>query len=159
MTGPFTSAGARSSSAVKLYMQQNGDGRRAGAIVNDDGSVADATKRLARAARHPGQVPRSPLQQPHRSLPSSRLYYALRTSFTADRSAGRIRWDRPGGAIEAAAPSLGLEASPVNPRPPTRDQARRSCLRTLCERLTHRDCQRPIGVLSRWLPDTNCQDI
>jgi hypothetical protein len=85
--------------------------------------------------------------------------YALRTSFTADRSAGRIRWDRPGGAIEAAAPSLGLEASPVNPRPPTRDQARRSCLRTLCERLTHRDCQRPIGVLSRWLPDTNCQDI
>jgi branched-chain amino acid transport system substrate-binding protein len=50
MTGPFASTGRQIESAVKLYMQQQGDtvaGRKIQLIVKDDTGVADVTKRLA----------------------------------------------------------------------------------------------------------------
>jgi branched-chain amino acid transport system substrate-binding protein len=50
LTGPFTSTGRQIEAGARLYMREHGDtvaGRKIELIVKDDGSVADATKRIA----------------------------------------------------------------------------------------------------------------
>lgn len=50
MTGPFASTGRQIEAAARLYMAQNGDsvaGRKVELVVQDDGGIADQTKRIA----------------------------------------------------------------------------------------------------------------
>lgn len=50
MTGPFASTGRQIEAAAKLYMAQHGDtvaGKKIQLLVQDDGGVADQTKRIA----------------------------------------------------------------------------------------------------------------
>jgi branched-chain amino acid transport system substrate-binding protein len=54
MTGQQASTGRQIAAAVKLWVAQNGDtagGRKVEVIIKDDGSVPDATRRLARCRR------------------------------------------------------------------------------------------------------------
>jgi branched-chain amino acid transport system substrate-binding protein len=50
LTGPFASTGRQIEAAARLYMAQNGDtvaGKKIELVVQDDGGVADQTKRIA----------------------------------------------------------------------------------------------------------------
>lgn len=50
MTGPFASTGRQIEAAAKLYIAQNGDtvaGKKVQLVLQDDGGVADQTKRIA----------------------------------------------------------------------------------------------------------------